>query len=143
MSRLSTGQDFANGPVLAQCKPRHRHQEFLAFLRHIEREVPQDLDVHLIVDNYGTHKHAKVKSLAGAPYAFSPALHTHLFLLAEPSRALVRPYHPARDPPRLLLVGHRPAPSDRALRHRLESTSSSIQMDRYRRIHPRQTRTVR
>jgi putative transposase len=59
---LFAALDVANGQVLAQCKPRHRHQEFLAFLRHIEREVPKDLDVHMIVDNYGTHKHATVKA---------------------------------------------------------------------------------
>lgn len=57
-----------DGSVISQCKPRHRHQEFLAFLRHIERAVPADLDVHLILDNYGTHKHAKVKAwLAARP----------------------------------------------------------------------------
>jgi putative transposase len=59
---LFAALDVANGQVLAQCKPRHRHREFLAFMRHIEREVPKELDVHLIVDNYGTHKHAKVKA---------------------------------------------------------------------------------
>ncbi len=54
--------DAATGEVIAQCKPRHRHQEFLAFLKHIEKAVPADLDVHLIVDNYATHKHPKVKA---------------------------------------------------------------------------------
>ena len=53
--------DVATGEVLSQCKPRHRHQEFLALLRHIDRNVPQEFDVHLVVDNYATHKHAKVK----------------------------------------------------------------------------------
>ena len=43
---------------------RHRHQEFLSFLRHIEASVPKQLDVHLIADNYGTHKHARVKALS-------------------------------------------------------------------------------
>ena len=42
---------------MTQCKPCYRHQ----FLRHIEDHVPRDLDVHLIVDNYSTHKHDKVK----------------------------------------------------------------------------------
>jgi putative transposase len=59
---LFAALDVANGQVFAQCKPRHRHQEFLAFLRHIEAQVPQQLDVHLVVDNYGTHKHARVKA---------------------------------------------------------------------------------
>ena len=58
---LFAALDTATGEVLTQCKPRHRHQEFLQFLHHIEDNVPHDLDVHLIVDNYSTHKHAKVK----------------------------------------------------------------------------------
>jgi putative transposase len=53
--------DIANGKVLAQCKPRHRHQEFLQFLRHIDANVPLDLDIHLIVDNYATHKHPRIR----------------------------------------------------------------------------------
>jgi transposase len=58
---LFAALDVANGSILSQCKPRHRHQEFLSFLRHIEANVPDHLDVHLICDNYGTHKHAKVR----------------------------------------------------------------------------------
>jgi putative transposase len=59
---LFAALDVANGSVLTQCKAHHRHQEFLSFLRHIEANVPQHLDVHLICDNYGTHKHAKVRA---------------------------------------------------------------------------------
>ena len=65
---LFAALDVLTGQVLAECKPRHRHQEFLSFLRAIEKAVPPDLDVHLIVDNYSTHKHAKVKAwLAARP----------------------------------------------------------------------------
>jgi transposase len=49
------------GTVIGECKARHRHQEFLHFLRRLDREFPLNLDLHLIVDNYGTHKHPKVK----------------------------------------------------------------------------------
>ena len=59
---LFAALDVATGEVLSECKRRHRHQEFLAFLRHIDRNVPRELDVHLVVDNYATHKHAKVKA---------------------------------------------------------------------------------
>lgn len=59
---LFAALDVANGSIISQCKPRHRHQEFLSFLRHIEANVPEHLDVHLICDNYGTHKHAKVRA---------------------------------------------------------------------------------
>jgi putative transposase len=53
--------DIAEGKVLAHCRPRHRHQEFLQFLRHIDANVPTDLDVHLILDNDATHKHPKIR----------------------------------------------------------------------------------
>ena len=54
-----------DGSVIGQCLPRHRHQEFLKFLRTINRETPKNLDLHLIVDNYGTHTHPKVKAWLG------------------------------------------------------------------------------
>ena len=50
-----------DGTVIGQCLSRHRHQEFLRFLRHIDRNTPTGLDLHLIVDNYGTHKTPEVK----------------------------------------------------------------------------------
>ncbi|MGX6564918.1 IS630 family transposase [Cupriavidus necator] len=62
-----------NGAVLAECKPRHRHQEFLAFLRSIDKAVPAELDVHCIVDNYSSHKHPKVKAWLAA----RPRWHMH------------------------------------------------------------------
>ena len=61
---------------MAQCKARHRHQEFVQFLRHIQAQVPPDLDIHLVVDNYATHKHAKGKAVVGStpplPLHFTP-----------------------------------------------------------------------
>jgi len=49
-----------DGSVVGQCLPRHRHQEFLKFLRTLDREFPGERELHLIVDNYRTHKHANV-----------------------------------------------------------------------------------
>ena len=59
---LFAALDVAAGGVLAQPKKRHRHQELLQFLRHIDANVPPELDVHIIMDNYATHKHEKVRS---------------------------------------------------------------------------------
>ena len=59
---LFAALDVATGVVFTECKARHRHQEFLSFLRRLDECMPQDLDVHLIVDNYATHKHPKVKA---------------------------------------------------------------------------------
>jgi putative transposase len=58
---LFAALDIASGQVLTLCQRRHRHQEFLRFLSHIDRHVPPELDIHLVVDNYATHKHSKVK----------------------------------------------------------------------------------
>jgi putative transposase len=58
---LFAALDIANGQVLTQNKGRHRHQEFLGFLRYIDENVPADLDLHIVLDNYSTHKHANVK----------------------------------------------------------------------------------
>ena len=48
--------------MIGQCLPRHRHSEFLKFLRTIDRAVPQGLQIHLILDNYATHNHPNVKA---------------------------------------------------------------------------------
>ena len=58
---IQAALDIANGQVLTECKPRHRHQEFMAFLRLIDKQVPDELDVHIIADNYASHKHPKIK----------------------------------------------------------------------------------
>ena len=54
--------EMAEGKIIAECMQRHRHQEWLKFLKKIDAETPPDLDLHLIVDNSCTHKHAKVKA---------------------------------------------------------------------------------
>jgi transposase len=58
---LFAALNVLTGDVIGECMPRHRHDEFLNFLRTIDRETPPGLDLHLIVDNYATHKHAAVE----------------------------------------------------------------------------------
>ena len=57
---LFAAMSTLDGSVIVQCLPRHRHQEFLKFLRTLERELPKGLELHPILDNYQTHKHANV-----------------------------------------------------------------------------------
>ncbi len=57
---LFAALDVLTGKVIGQCLPKHRHTEFLKFLKTIDSEVPTGLEVHLILDNYSTHKHAEV-----------------------------------------------------------------------------------
>jgi transposase len=58
---LFAALDVLTGKVIGQCLPRHRHEEFLAFLKTIDAEVPKGLGIHLILDNYATHKHEVVE----------------------------------------------------------------------------------
>lgn len=59
---LFAALSMLDGKVIGDCMPRHRHQEFIRFLKRIESETPAEFELHLIVDNYGTHKHLRVKS---------------------------------------------------------------------------------
>lgn len=70
---LFAALDVATGDVIAQCKKRHRHQEYLQFLRHIDKNVPKDLDIHIVVDNYATHKKEEVRRWLAA----RPRYHLH------------------------------------------------------------------
>jgi len=70
---LFAALSMLDGSVVGQCLPRHRHQEFLKFLRTLDREFPPELDLHLILDNYRTHKHPNVE----AWLAKHPRFHLH------------------------------------------------------------------
>jgi transposase len=65
--------EMAEGRVIARCMPRHRHQEWIRFLATIDAETPADLDIHVIADNYATHKHPKVERWL----ARHPRFHLH------------------------------------------------------------------
>jgi transposase len=62
VTSLFAAMDVASGVTIGSCYRRHRHQEFIRFLNQIDLNLPSGFDVHLIMDNYGTHKVAKVRS---------------------------------------------------------------------------------
>jgi transposase len=70
---LFAALNVAEGSVIGKCQPRHRHQDFLRFLRIIERQTPKEKEIHMILDNYSTHKHPKVKEWLGR----HPRYHLH------------------------------------------------------------------
>jgi transposase len=70
---LFAALNVLEGTVIGACQPRHRHQEFLRFLDRIDQSINADLDVHLVLDNYGTHKHPEVKRWLAA----HPRYHVH------------------------------------------------------------------
>lgn len=70
---LFAALSLLDGKVIGDCMARHRHQEFIRFLNKIDAETPSHLDLHLIVDNYATHKHPRVKAWIGR----HPRFHIH------------------------------------------------------------------
>jgi transposase len=70
---LFAALNVLDGKVIGACMPRHRHQEYLKFLRKLDRGTPRGLDLHLIVDNYSTHKHDNVTQWL----AKHPRFHIH------------------------------------------------------------------
>jgi transposase len=70
---LFAALEMAEGRLIGTCMPRHRHQEWIRFPDLLDRETPADLDLHLIVDNYATHNHPKVKRWL----ARHPRFHVH------------------------------------------------------------------
>lgn len=59
---LFAALEVLQGRVVGQCYERHRHQEFLRFLRRLDHEFPGEIGLHLVLDNYGTHKHPNVRA---------------------------------------------------------------------------------
>lgn len=76
---LFAALSLLDGKVIGDCRPRHRHQEFIRFLKKIDGETPAEVDLHLIVDNYGTHKHPRVQSWIGR----HPRFHLHFIPTAS------------------------------------------------------------
>ena len=70
--RLFAALEIATGKVTGLCKQRHRHQEFLAFLKHVARAYP-DVELHLVMDNYAAHKRVEVRDWLAA----NPRIHVH------------------------------------------------------------------
>jgi transposase len=70
---LFAALNVLEGTVIGECQPRHRHQEFLRFLDRIDQSVDTSLDIHMVLDNYGTHKHPEVKKWLAA----RPRYHVH------------------------------------------------------------------
>jgi transposase len=69
---LFAALEVAQGKVVGQCYARHRHQEFLKFLQRLDAEFPTDIKLHVVMDNYGTHKHPRVQRWLSRHERFVP-----------------------------------------------------------------------
>ena len=138
---LFAALDIATGAVFTECKPRHRHQEFLSFLRSLEAGVPADLDVHLVADNYATHKHPKVRTWL----AQRPRFHmhyTHLLVVAESGGTLVRSDYAASHSAGFIPQREGTGAEDRRLRAALQTQTATLYLDSYGGLHPPEDRAT-
>jgi transposase len=87
---LFAALDVKTGTVIGTCRQRHRAVEFRAFLDQIDRSVPPDLDVHLVLDNASTHKAALIQQWLLTRSHYHIALHANIRLVAESRRGMAR-----------------------------------------------------
>jgi transposase len=132
---LFAALETLEGKVVGECHERHRHQEFLKFLRRIDAEFPGDVPLHMIMDNYGTHKHAKVKAWLKR----NPRFVSHFVPTSSSWMNLVERWFGHLDkgyPSRRLPQRSRPEGVHRRVSQSLESGSQTLRVDRDGRIHP-------
>ena len=130
---LFAALDVLSGSVIGQCLPRHRHSEFLTFLRTIDRTVPKRLQIHLILDNYATHKHPNVK----AWLAKHPRFHLHFTPTSSSWLNMVEGFFAQLTNKAIrrgtLRLSPRPDRSDRRLPDREQHQPHTVHLDQDRR----------
>jgi len=138
---LFAALDVLTGMIISQCTPRHRHQEWLKFLKTIDRQVPKDLQIHLILDNYATHKHEEVRKWLDK----HPRFHLHFTPTSSSWLNLVeRWFRELTDKALRRGVFHSVpdlVPLSRNTSTRPQQRPQTLRVDRHRRVHPRQSRT--
>jgi transposase len=135
---LFAALEIATGKVTAICQPRHRHQEFLRFLRQVARAYPE-ADLHLVMDNYAAHKHPAVRAWLAA----HPRITVHFTPTSASWMNLVEVWFAGRrtpgHPPRQLPQRPRPHYQDPGLHRRLERPPPPLHLDQDRRPDPCQS----
>ena len=133
---LFAALDTLKGRVVGECHSRHRHQEFLKFLRRLDQEFPGKVPLHVVMDNYGTHKHEKNEGVAETSSPVRTALRSDQFQLAQSGGAMVRSPRQQGHTPWCVPQRGGFAGINRRLPDGMESRSQALRLDRYSRIHP-------
>ena len=142
ITTLFAALDVATGEIYGSIHRRHRATEFKKFLTKLDSQIPADLDVHLICDNYATHKTPAVAKWLDGPSALPHAPHPDLRVLAQPGRALVRATDRQETAPRRPPVNPGPGERHSRLDHHLERQPETLHLDQDRRRDPRTPRLI-
>lgn len=139
---LFAALDIATGAVIGDLHRRHHSSEFLQFLRTIEANVPAVLDIHLVMDNYGTHKTPAIRNwLARHPrfhVHFTPTSASWLNQVERSFATLTQGVHPPRHPS----LNPSTRASHKALHQDQQQRSEAVRLVQDRRRHPRERREV-
>lgn len=139
---LFAALDIATGKIIGQHQHQHRHQEFLRFLKTIDKNTPKDLDLHLICDNYATPQDPEVRKWLASHTPVPPAFHPHQRLLAQPRRTVVRRTGQPQTPPQHPSQRQRTRSRRRDLDRHLERGPETLRVDQNRRRDPEQPRQL-
>ena len=132
---LFAALEVATGKVTDQCYDRHGKAEFLDFLKTVAKAYPRR-QLHVVLDNYHTHKHAEINAWLEQEPAGHAALHPDLGVLAEPGRGVLRDHHPSGHPPRILRQRQGTRHRDQRVHRRLERPLPPVHLDQDRRRDP-------
>ena len=138
---LYAALDIASGKVIGSLHARHRAIEFKKFLQKIDQEVPDEFDVHLVIDNASTHKTPAIKMAGRAP-ALRRALHSDIKLVAQSRRTLVRRTDQQEAATRIASLGASTQQRHQVMDRNVEREPTTIRLDQDRRRHPRIHRTI-
>ena len=128
---LFAALEVATGRVEQACLPRHRHQEFLAFLKQVAKAYPRESCTSCATTTPPTSTPPSRRGWPQPPD--HPALHPDVGVVAEHGRDLLRDHHPPGHPPRHLQLRPRPDRGDQRIHQRLERTLPTVHLDQERR----------
>jgi DDE superfamily endonuclease len=132
VTSLFAAFNITDGTVISAVHRRHRASEFKKFLAKIDAEVPTHLQVHVVADNYGTHKTPAITAWLTSRPRLPHALHPHRLQLGQPGRTLVRLPQQSAHPPRQPHLGPRPRSRPTLLGQDLEREPQTLHLDQDR-----------
>src|SRR5215213_7821268 len=136
---LFAALEIATGKITGRCQPRHRHQEFLRFLKQVARAYP-GVELHLVMEQLRRPQAHRDPRLAGRQSPRPRAFHADVGLLDEPGRGLVRDHPTAGHPPRHVRQCQGPHRCNPGLHRWLERPRASPRLDQAGRPNPRQSK---
>jgi DDE superfamily endonuclease len=137
---LFAAMNVATGQVLTDLRKEHTGADVLAFFKQIDKAVPRELDVHVVLDNLSAHSTPRHREVVGpqGPSPLAPALHPDLQFMVEPRRAVVQRTHRQAPAARRVHLRHRPRCRDQHVGTALEQRPQAVHVEGDRRRHHRQ-----